>query len=42
VAGLQGVAAGTKAAGASSFTPATVELTGGTGLGSGNSFITVP
>jgi len=41
-AGLQGVAAGTKASGASSFTPATVSLTGGTGLGSGNSYITVP
>ena len=42
LAGLQGVAAGTKASGASSFTPATVALTGGTGLGSGNSYITVP
>jgi len=37
-----GVTAGTKASGASGFTPATIALTGGTGLGSGNTFITVP
>ena len=42
IADLMGVSAGTKASGASSFTPATIALTGGTGLGSGNTYITVP
>jgi len=37
-----GVTAGTKASGASTFTPANIALTGGTGLGSGNTYITVP
>lgn len=37
-----GVTAGTKASGATAFTSQTIGLTGGTGLGSGNTFITVP
>ncbi len=37
-----GVTAGTKAATATTFTTATIALTGGTGLGSGNTYITVP
>ncbi|HTS82492.1 MAG TPA: choice-of-anchor X domain-containing protein [Myxococcaceae bacterium] len=41
-ANTAGVTAGTKASGASSFTPATIQITGGTGLGSGNTYITVP
>ena len=41
-ANTAGVTAGTKASGASSFTPATLAITGGTGLGSGNTYITVP
>ncbi|HUM13010.1 MAG TPA: choice-of-anchor X domain-containing protein [Myxococcaceae bacterium] len=42
VANTQGVTAGTKASGASSFTTQTIAITGGTGLGSGNTYITVP
>jgi len=37
-----GVTAGTKASTATSFTAATIAITGGTGLGSGNTYITVP
>ena len=41
-ANTQGVSAGTKASGAASFTNQTIQITGGTGLGSGNTYITVP
>ncbi len=42
VAEKTGVTAGTKAASASDFTNQTLQITGGTGLGSGNTFIEVP
>jgi hypothetical protein len=42
IAATDGVAAGTKASTATNFTPATVAITGGTGLGSGNTYITIP
>jgi hypothetical protein len=42
IAYATGVTAGTKAATATTFTSATISLTGGTGLGSGNTYITVP
>jgi hypothetical protein len=42
IADTQGVTAGTKATGAADFTDQTLQLTGGTGLGSGNTFIEVP
>ena len=42
IADTQGVTAGTKATGAADFTNQNLQLTGGTGLGSGNTFIEVP
>ncbi len=41
-ANTAGVTGGTKASGATTFTPASLQITGGTGLGSGNTYITVP
>jgi hypothetical protein len=42
VAEKTGVTAGTKASGAADFTNQPLQITGGTGLGSGNTFIEVP
>jgi len=42
IAYTTGVTAGTKTPPATTFTSRTLEITGGTGLGSGNTFITVP